>query len=151
MELVMKHWKQMSIVLLACCNFNLEALAGQIITEKEANLPAQRGDLKTRGISRGPGIKILSPDSAVPVRGVFDLRVVFEQRSGHRIDPDSVRITYLKSPVVDLTPRLKSGISEGGIAYLKAEVPQGEHMLRIVVRDIEGRESVSTLTINAQN
>lgn len=146
----MKPWTWICVVLLACCTFNLEAVAGQIISEREANLPTQKGDLKTRGISRGPGIKILSPDSSIPIRGAFDLRIVFEQRSGHRIDPESVRVTYLKSPVVDLTPRLKSGISEGGIAYMKAEVPLGEHLLRITVRDIEGRESISTLTLNAQ-
>jgi hypothetical protein len=146
----MRRWKKMSLALLVCCNLNIDAFAGQIITDREASLPTQKGELKTRGISRGPGIKIVSPDSTTPVRGTFDLKIVFEQRSGHRIDPDSVRITYLKSPAVDLTPRLKSGITEGGIAYLRAEVPQGEHMLRITVRDLDGRESTSTLTINAQ-
>lgn len=146
----MKRWKEMSLALLVCCNLSIDAFAGQIITDREASLPTPKGELKTRGISRGPGIKIVSPDSTTPVRGTFDLKIVFEQRSGHRIDPDSVRITYLKSPAVDLTPRLKSGISEGGIAYLRAEVPQGEHMLRITVRDFDGRESTSTLTINAQ-
>ncbi len=125
-------------------------IAGPIITEKEAALPVAKGELKTRGISRGPGIKVVSPDPSTAVRGAFDIQVNFEPRGGNKIDPNSVRIMYLRSPAVDLTPRLKSGISETGVLYSKAEVPQGEHTLRIVVKDIEGRESSSTMTINAQ-
>ena len=128
----------------------LPGFAGPIITEKEAALPVAKGELKTRGISRGPGIKVVSPDPSAAVRGAFDIQVNFEPRGGNKIDPNSVRIMYLRSPAVDLTPRLKNGITETGILYSKAEVPQGEHTLRIVVKDIEGRESSSTMTINAQ-
>ena len=124
--------------------------AAPLITEKEASLPGTKGELKTRGIARGPGIKVISPDPASAVKGSFDLKVNFESRGGNKIDPASVRVTYLKSPVVDLTPRLKGAISENGIDFAKAEVPAGEHSLRITVKDAEGRESNSTITINAQ-
>ena len=130
--------------------FVIPSHAGPIITEKEAALPVAKGELKTRGISRGPGIKVVSPDPSAAVRGAFDIQVNFESRGGNKIDPNSVRIMYLRSPAVDLTPRLKTGISETGILYSKAEVPQGEHTLRIIVKDTEGRESSSTMTINAQ-
>lgn len=128
----------------------ITAKAGPLITEKEAALPSATGELKTRGIARGPGIKVVSPDPAAAVKGAFDLKINFESRGGNKIDPNSVRVTYVKSPAVDLTPRLKSGISEGGIEFAKAEVPAGEHTLRITVKDAEGRESNSVLTINAQ-
>ena len=124
--------------------------AAPLITEKEASLPGTKGELKTRGIARGPGIKVISPDPTSAVKGSFDLKVNFESRGGNKIDPASVRVTYLKSPVVDLTPRLKGAISENGIDFAKAEVPAGEHSLRITVKDAEGRESNSTITINAQ-
>lgn len=126
------------------------AQAAPLITEKEAALPSATGELKTRGIARGPGIKVISPDPSAAVKGAFDLKVNFESRGGNKIDPSSVRVTYMKSPAVDLTPRLKSGISEGGIDFSKAEVPSGEHTLRITVKDADGRETNSVLTINAQ-
>lgn len=126
------------------------AQAAPLITEKEAALPSATGELKTRGIARGPGIKVISPDPSAAVKGAFDLKVNFESRGGNKIDPSSVRVTYMKSPAVDLTPRLKSGISEGGIEFSKAEVPSGEHTLRITVKDADGRETNSVLTINAQ-
>lgn len=124
--------------------------AAPLITDKEAALPDAKGELKTRGIARGPGIKIVSLDPSSSVKGPFDLKINFESRGGNKIDPSSVRIIYLKSPAVDLTPRVKSGISETGIELPKAEVPAGEHALRITVKDAEGRESNSTISISAQ-
>lgn len=129
---------------------SISAGAAPLITEKEASLPGTKGELKTRGIARGPGIKVVSPDSSTAVKGPFDLKVNFESRGGNKIDPASVRVTYLKSPAVDLTPRLKGAITENGIEFAKAEVPAGEHSLRITVKDAEGRESNSIITINAQ-
>jgi len=38
------------------------AIAADLITSKEAQLPAAAGELKTRGISRGPAIKVISPE-----------------------------------------------------------------------------------------
>ena len=56
----------------------------------------------------------------------------------------------MKSPFVDLTPRLKNAISANGIDFPKAEVPPGSHTIRITVKDTEGREtnSVQTLVVN---
>lgn len=122
-----------------------------LITSKEAQLPAAKGELKTRGISRGPGIKVVSPDVAAgEVKSPFDFKVQFESRGGNKIDPQSVKITYLKFPYVDLTDRVKLAISESGIDFPKAEVPAGEHAIRITVKDTDGRESnsVVTLTVN---
>lgn len=136
--------------ILAGMGLAITVQAGPLITEKEAALPSATGELKTRGIARGPGIKLISPDPTAAVKGAFDLKVNFESRGGNKIDANSVRVTYMKSPAVDLTPRLKSGISEGGIEFSKAEVPAGEHTLRITVKDADGRESNSVLTINAQ-
>ena len=140
----------LATLVFAGLGYMLPAVAGPIITEKEAALPVAKGELKTRGISRGPGIKVVSPDPSAAVQGAFDIKINFEPRGGNKIDPNSVRITYLKSPAVDITPRLQGGISESGIVYSKAEVPQGEHLLKVVVKDVEGRESTSTLTINAR-
>lgn len=116
--------------------------AAPLITPKEAQMPAASGELKTRGIARGPGIKVISPDlTAAEIKGPFDLKVVFESRGGNKIDPSAVKVTYLKATAVDLTPRLKGAITENGIDFAKAEVPSGEHAVKITVKDVEGRES----------
>lgn len=137
-------------VLVGLLAASLSATAAPLITDKEAALPGAQGDLKTRGIARGPGIKMVSPDPTAAVKGAFDLKINFESRGGNKVDPASVRVTYLKSPTVDLTPRLKAAISENGIQLPKAEVPPGEHELRISVKDAEGRESNSTVKISVQ-
>jgi hypothetical protein len=124
------------------------SVAADLITVKEAQLPAAAGELKTRGISRGPAIKVLSPDvGSAPISAPFDLKVQFESRGGKKIDPASVKVTYLKSPMVDLTGRMKPAISESGISFEKAQVPPGDHAVRITVKDVEGRESNSVINL----
>lgn len=122
------------------------AIAAPFITAKESQLPNAKGELKTRGIARGPAIKVVSPD--MDVKSPFDLKVQFESRGGNKIDPKSVKVSYLKSPAVDLTQRVASSIDEKGIDFSKAEAPLGEHQLKISVKDVDGRESSSFVTIN---
>ena len=47
-----------------------------------------------------------------------------------------------------LGERLQQAISEGGIDFSKAEVPPGEHNIKITVKDVDGRESNTVLTLN---
>ena len=123
-------------------------MAAPLITAKEAQMPAASGELKTRGIARGPGIKVISPDvTAAEIKGPFDLKVVFESRGGNKIDASAVKVTYLKATAVDLTPRLKGAITEGGIDFAKAEVPPGEHAVKITVKDVDGRESNTVMNL----
>jgi len=123
------------------------ALAAPLITAKEAALPPAAGVLATRGISRGPAIKMVSPEPEAAVKSPFNLKLNFEARGGEKIDPNSVKVVYMKSPFVDLTSRLQSAITPTGIDFQQAEVPQGEHMLRVTVKDSAGRETNSTMTI----
>ena len=125
------------------------AAAVTLIKDEEARLPAAAGELVTRGITRGPGVKMLSPDPAAgPVKSPFNLKVSFEPRGGARIDPASVSVTYLKATPVDLLPRVKTGLSAGGIELAGAEVPPGEHQIRVTVQDSEGRQSSTVLQLN---
>jgi hypothetical protein len=121
--------------------------AAPLITAKEAALPSASGTLATRGISRGPAVKMSSPEADVPVNSPFDFKVLFEARGEGKIDPNSVKVVYMKSPFVDLTPRLKNAISPSGINFSKAEVPPGTHTIRVTVRDLDGRETNQVLTI----
>lgn len=127
---------------------SVASVAAPLITPKEAQMPAASGELKTRGIARGPGIKVISPDVTGPqIKGPFDLKVVFESRGGNKIDASAVKVTYLKATAVDLTPRLKGAITESGIDFAKAEVPPGEHAVKITVKDVDGRESNTVMNL----
>jgi hypothetical protein len=121
--------------------------AAPLISLTEAALPAASGTLATRGISRGPAVKLNSPEVDTPVMSPFDLKVAFEARGESKIDPTSVKVMYMKSPFVDLTPRLKSAISANGIDFAKADVPPGTHTIRVTVKDTDGRETNSVLTL----
>ena len=118
-----------------------------LITAKEAALPDAAGTIATRGISRGPGVKLTSPEPDTAVKAPFNFKVGFEGRGGAKVDPASVRVTYLKSPLVDLTPRLKSAISANGINFTRANVPPGTHKIKVTVMDQDGRETNTVFTL----
>lgn len=118
----------------------VRTLAATLVTEEEAKLLPQKGAVPNsgRGITRGP--KILVPDGetasqASPIRFL----VKFQTFGGSIIDLDALKVTYLKSPVVDLTPRIKPFALPTGIDMPNAELPPGEHLVRVDVRDSEGR------------
>jgi hypothetical protein len=123
------------------------SFAEVLITSKEAGLPPATQQVATRGISRGPAIKLITPVANTSVNSPFDFRVAFEPRGDSKIDVNSIKLTYLKSPYVDLTPRLKSTISANGINFPNAEVPAGEHSVQLSIRDTEGRETNSVLNL----
>ena len=122
--------------------------AAQLISAKEAALPSASGTLATRGISRGPSVKLVSPEADTSVSSPIDFKVHFEARGEGKIDPNSVKVVYMKSPFVDLTPRLKGAISPQGIDFAKADVPPGAHTIRVTVKDADGRETNSVFTLN---
>ena len=124
------------------------ALAETLIKESEARLPPAPVTA-TRSITRGPGIRILSPDAGgQSLASPFPLRIAFEPHGGAKIDLSTVRLTYLRSPSVDLTERVKAGLSEKGIDLKAAEVPAGEHQIRVSVQDSDGRQSNVVLNLN---
>jgi hypothetical protein len=122
--------------------------ADALITDEEARLPDAPGAAPTRGISRGPGVRLATPEEVV-ARG-FALQLAFEPRGGSRIDPASLKVTYLKQPAVDLTPRLKAGLAGNQIALARVAVPAGIHPIRVSVRDTDGREGVLTFLLRAR-
>lgn len=130
--------------------FLRSAAAEVLIKPSEARLPAAADiPTATRAITRGPGVRIVSPDiSAEKITSPFPLRIEFEPRGGAKIDPSSVRLTYLRSPNVELADRIKSNVSEKGIELASAEVPPGEHVIRVTVKDSEGRQTSTLLNLN---
>lgn len=115
------------------------ASAVDLITADEAKLPAAPKMGTRGGITRGPSIKVVSPNPDGEVKAPFTMKVDFQPHGGSKIDASSVKVTYLRKPAVDLTPRLKAAISETGISLADARVPVGTHDLKIDVTDADGR------------
>jgi hypothetical protein len=131
----------------ACVLLAGPAGALQLITASEAALPVDQS--RERGISRGPTVVIVSPSPAAgTIKSPLVLKVRFESHGAAKIDVDSVLITYMKKPAVDLTQRIKPFVEATGIDVENAEVPPGTHTLRVNVTDTEGRSGWADLTFS---
>jgi hypothetical protein len=124
-------------LLLALCAPGVHAQALQIISPEEARLAPLPPKPASRAITRGPGVKLVSPET---VSGSFPFKVAFEPRGASHIDPASVKVEYLKGNGIDLTDRLKTAIRPEGIDLASVSAPPGEHAIRVSVRDDEGRQ-----------
>ena len=119
-----------------------------LITEAEAKLPASSDvAMTTRGMTRGPGVQQISPNPDSGVPSPVPLKVKFVPRNNVAIDPESVKVIYLKSKSVDLTERIKKHMTADGIDMANAEVPPGTHHLRINLKDSQGRTTTATIKL----
>ncbi len=118
-----------------------------LITEEEAKLPPPRGAVATdrRGITRGPKVDFVA--SGDQSHSPMHLQLKFEPFGGAKIDPDSVKVTYLRTPNVDLTPRVKSFVLPTGIDIPDVELPAGEHMVRVDIKDSDGRIGTTSFVL----
>src|ERR1700756_871049 len=105
--------------------------ATQLITDEEARLPPPKGAVaaERRGILRGPKVDFISPGDTV--HSPLHLQLKFEAFGGAKIDPDSVKMTFLRTPNVDLTPRIKPFVQAAGIDIPDTELPPGEYTIRV--------------------
>jgi hypothetical protein len=67
----------------------------------------------------------------------FKLR--FQSFGGSKINTETLHMVYLKTPEVDITPRVARFVAPVGIDIPDAEAPIGEHYIRVEVSDSEGR------------
>jgi hypothetical protein len=126
------------------------SVAGEVlITRAEGNLPVSAdAALSSRALTRGPAVEQVTPDPDGRVTSPVPLKIRFVGRNSTTIDPSSVRVTYLRSPNIDLTTRIMSHVTADGIEMTQAEVPPGVHVLRIDVRDTRGREGTGTVRLS---
>lgn len=127
---------------------SMQAMAGQVlITAEEAALPPPKGAIATerRGITRGPKVDVVT--RAGQIRSPMHFQVKFEPQGGAKIDPDSVKVIYLRTPNVDLTSRVKSFIGPTGIDMPEVDLPAGEHMVRVDIKDTDGRAGTTSFIL----
>lgn len=124
----------------------LPASAAEVlITEQEAKLPpAKDAKPDSRGITRGPRISLLPESEA---RSPIHLQLKFQVFGGAKIDPQSLRVTLLKTPEVDLTPRVKPFAQVDGVDMPEAEAPAGDYAVRVELQDSEGRATAKTFSL----
>jgi hypothetical protein len=124
------------------------AVAASLITSEEAALPPQKGAVpnSARGITRGPKIVLPEPEAGVQL-SPMRFQVKFQTFGGSSIDLDALKVSYLKSPVVDLTSRIKPFATSAGIDMPDAQVPPGEHLVRVEIKDAEGRTASTSFLL----
>jgi hypothetical protein len=118
-----------------------------LITPDEAQLPTPKGVFAPRAITRGPRIELSDSDSG-ELRSPLRLQLKFRGFGGASINLDSLNVTYLKQPSVDLTSRVKPFAQATGIEIPDAEAPPGQHFVRVEILDSEGRRTVTTFLLN---
>ncbi len=127
------------------------AAALELITPREAALPDAVGinvNLGFRGVSRAPGVLVVSPaPDAGLVRSPLRLVRKFEPHGSTSIEPQLVKLTYLKNPSINLTQRIGQFIRPEGIEVDSAEVPPGTHYIRVEVKDSVGRVGVTVFSL----
>lgn len=148
---IMAGLKRTSIWLGVCAVLSVagcpQAKAGVIlITQEEASLPPPRIKVSSRAITRGPRIEIADIDDG-KLRSPLHFKLKFHAYGGSKIDPSSVTVTYLRGSNVDLTPRVMPYINAAGIDIPDAEVPAGEHAIRVELKDSEGRAVQTSFTL----
>jgi hypothetical protein len=157
MQLSRRHFCPLVLVRLCCAGFLAtfilaaeppDARAGVVlITPEEAQLPTPKGVFAQRAITRGPRIELSDSDSG-ELRSPLRLQLKFRGFGGASINLDSLRVTYLKQPNVDLTSRVKPYAQPAGIEIPDAEAPPGQHFVRIEIQDSEGRRTITTFLLN---
>jgi hypothetical protein len=128
------------------------AMAEVLITKAESELPETTVvAMSMRGLTRGPGIKQISPSPDQSVQSPLTLKIKFQIRNKVEIDPASVKLTYMKAKPIDLTDRIEKHIMPDGIEMDQAEVPPGTHTLQLNLKDKQGRVAVAIIKLKVAN
>jgi hypothetical protein len=94
---------------------NVTRAGDMLITPEEAALPppinAPKAPLATRAITRRPDVILVSPEK--DVTSPFNFQLKFHA--------DSFHLTYLRNPTVDLTARVRTYVTAGGLEMAGAE------------------------------
>jgi hypothetical protein len=115
--------------------------AVELVTTQEAALPPDKlppFDLRGSPVRRPSAVVVSPASNAGLVRSPLSLKLKIEAHGGAKIDPDTIVLTYKKTPEINITQRIMAYIKADGIEIPDAEVPPGVHEFRIEVKDNQG-------------
>ena len=118
----------------------------QLLTAEEAARPEDRSyGFASPQPDNGPVIGV--PKLEVIEGKPFALVVRLTPRDGAVPDLATLRVECLKSPAIDLTPRVCPYVSQDGVNIDRVTLPAGLHHFRVSVSDVQGRLSEKDFTI----
>ena len=92
-------------------------------------------------------IEVVDTATDGAVRSPMHLQIRFQAFGGAKVDPSALQVTYLKSPEVDLTDRVKPFVQASGIDIPGAILPPGDHVLRVDIKDSDGRTGTTSFVL----
>jgi hypothetical protein len=123
----------------------------ELVSAEEALRPDAPDTLILRGITRGPTINQLQPaPQAKPLKSPFKLKLNFKAHGGGNIDGRSVEVFYVKEPDINITERVKTGISPQGLDLDEVKLPPGLHRVKVRVADEDGRVTELVLKLDVE-
>ena len=151
------RYVDMKGIALLCVTYLAMVVSGeamQLITPQEAALPAdEMPGLTFRGSpTRRPLVTMITPaQNAGVVKSPLSVKIRFQAFGGAKINAESVVVTYMRRPGVNLTQRLAPYIRPDGIEVPDAEVPAGTHQFRIELKDGNGHSGGGIFSIEVAN
>lgn len=157
---------QVVVLMIACLPGHFDSWAGEgmspqgfwLISLEEAamaplevsDLPSDVTDIGRGAIDFGPIIEIIKPSGAkVAIAPPVEILVHFVKRE-FPIDPESIEVELVKFFTIDITDRVKPYISKDGIHIPEANLPEGEHQIRLTVADTEGTSSSKDMIVRIE-
>ena len=118
----------------------------QLLTAEEAARPEEKNyGFATPLPDNGPIIGV--PKLEVVEGKPFALVVSLAPRDGAAPDPSTLHVECLKSPAIDLTPRIRPYVSQDGVNIERVTLPAGLHHFRVSISDALGRLSEKDFTV----
>ncbi|MDC9729763.1 MAG: hypothetical protein PSN04_10640 [Methyloprofundus sp.] len=150
-----------SIILVAFMSTTFSAFAAegfQLITETEYRdqLSFERPYVRTRGfktVKKGsPKININKPAITGKVASPTNIEISFEADDGATIDVESLEVLYGWLSL-NITDRIKehAKLSAQGLLASNVTLPEGDHTIKIVIKDNKGRESIEEFSFSIEN
>ncbi|MGO9016091.1 MAG: hypothetical protein ACLQF0_14065 [Dissulfurispiraceae bacterium] len=121
-------------------SFCSAASAVVLLTKEEGAMQeAPKGVYEvSRPLNNGPKIMIVIPEANHEYRSPLAIEVRFIPREDSEVDLSQFKVECLKFFNIDITDRVKRYTTKQGVKVDRAELPVGNHKLRLTIGDTRG-------------
>lgn len=92
----------------------------------------------SRPLNNGPKIMIVIPETNHEYKSPLAIEIRFIPREGSEVDLSQFKVECLKFFNIDITDRVKKYTTRQGVKVDRAELPPGNHKLRLTIGDTGG-------------